>query len=76
MSNNRVYLEEFYRRLEQHRFAVIVADRQNDLIKSGKEPFSEENNVWVERVTRPLLQYYQPLVTFPLTGTQLLVPKP
>jgi hypothetical protein len=76
MANNRPYLETFYERLANHRFAMIIAQAQNDVIKGEEDAFPEENNVWVERVTRPLLTYYQPLVTFPLSGTQLLVPRP
>jgi hypothetical protein len=76
MANNRPYLEEFYRQLADHRFALIVAQAQNDVIKGPKDAFPEENNVWVERITRPILQYYQPRYTLPISGTQILIPKP
>jgi hypothetical protein len=75
MSNNRPYLEEFDRKLAGHEFALIVAETQNDIIRGLQDAFPEENNVWVERVTRPLLHYYQPRATYPLSGTQLLEPK-
>jgi hypothetical protein len=76
MAGNRVYLDNFYRRLAGHEFSLIVAEAQNDFIRGAEDAFPEENNVWVERVTRPLLQYYRPRTTYPVTGTQLLEPIP
>lgn len=75
MANNQPYLEEFYRRLQDHEFSLIISGAQNDVIRPPSDPFSEENNVWVSRVTQPILRWYSPLETLPLSGTQLLEPR-
>ena len=48
MSNNRPYLNRFYSDLKSHRFAAIVAAKQNRVIKRTG-PLVEENNVWNSR---------------------------
>jgi hypothetical protein len=59
MSHNQEYLDQFQTDLRQHRFAMIVVGSQRDLIYEHEHPFAEENNLWVEGVSRPLLCYYE-----------------
>jgi hypothetical protein len=73
MSGDQASLQQFYDDLAAHRFAVIVTRKQRAVIKTG-EPFSEENNVWTEAITRPLLCYYERSVTFESSNTLILVP--
>ena len=72
MSNNRAYLNRFYRDLERHRFAAIVAAKQNLGIKQEGAAM-EENNVWNSRVSPYILCYYQPIVTVEPQGNRIEV---
>ena len=60
MSNNQPYLQQFYSDLRNHRFAAIVAGKQNVGIKE-EGAFAEENNVWNSRVSPYIQCYYQPV---------------
>jgi hypothetical protein len=72
MSNNQPYLNQFYRDLERHRFAAIVAAKQNLAIKQ-EGPAREENNVWNSRVSPYILCYYRPIVTVEPQGNRIEV---
>jgi len=61
MSNNQVYLQNFYAELKSHRFSAIVAGKQNIGIKE-EGAFAEENNIWNLRVSPYILCYYEPVV--------------
>lgn len=58
MSNNLPYLRQFYADLQVHRFAAIVAGKQNVGVKD-EGSFADENNVWNARVSPYILCYYQ-----------------
>jgi hypothetical protein len=60
MSNNQPYLQQFYGDLRSHRFAAIVAGKQNVGIKE-EGTFAEENNVWNSRVSPFIQCYYEPV---------------
>jgi hypothetical protein len=60
MSINQAYLQQFYADLKNHRFAAIVADKQNVGIQE-EGAFSDENNVWNSRVSPYILCYYEPV---------------
>jgi hypothetical protein len=72
MSNNQMYLNRFYGDLENHRFAAIVAAKQNVVIKQTG-PLVEENNAWNSRVSPYILCYYQPLLTIEPQGHRIEV---
>lgn len=76
MSNNQPYLQSFYSDLRQHRFPLIIADRQQ---KNFRDPeidgFAEENNAWVEKVSTPLLENYRSILHLEVPGVDLLVPR-
>jgi hypothetical protein len=59
MSNNQQYLGNFYHDLQNHRFAAIIAGKQN-LGTKDISAFAEENNVWNTRVAAYIFCYYQP----------------
>jgi len=61
MANNQAYLQQFYRDLRQHRFALIVNEPLYKTTKGSPVRFGEENDTWVERVSKPLLCYYKPI---------------
>ncbi|GAB4502274.1 MAG: hypothetical protein Fur0035_18220 [Anaerolineales bacterium] len=62
MSGNTPYLQRFYADLRAHRFALIVAGKQNLGVKEDGA-FAEENNVWNTRVAPYLLCFYEPTLT-------------
>jgi hypothetical protein len=61
MSGNQPYMNQFYSDLASHRFAAIVATKQNRGIKETG-PLVEENNVWNSKVSPYILCYYAPSV--------------
>jgi hypothetical protein len=76
MSNNRAYLNQFYSDLASHRFAAIVATKQNLAIKETG-PLAEENNVWNSRVSPYILCYYAPVlrVEAEISNLEVYVPE-
>jgi hypothetical protein len=75
MSGNAYYLDSFYQDLSRHRFALIISDQQGARLKGSEYPFGEENDVWVERVAQPLLQYYERKDLLKRFGIEVLEPK-
>lgn len=74
MSGNAVYLNQFWQDLEKHRFALIVSDPINLMTRPSTDVFGEENNVWVERVARPLTDSYDAILDLHESGISVLVP--
>jgi hypothetical protein len=58
MSRNREYLDHFQDELREKRFEMIVVDRLSNQIQGRDHNFAEENNAWVEEVSRPILCHY------------------
>lgn len=75
MSNNRPYLDHFEDLLRQHTYDLIVVDRQVGGERGPDSSFPEENNVWVQRVTLPMLKYYKEKLLLNSDGIQVLEPK-
>ena len=75
LSGDFDYFETFYGDLESHRFALIVSEPL--LLKQGNDTkrFSNENDIWVEWVSKRILKYYKVLESFPEVGVQLLIPR-
>ena len=66
-------LNPFYSDISDQRFSLILSN----VLKVGLQydnPFSEENNYWVDRIVIPILDYYEPIYTFEEFDIQLLVP--
>ena len=74
MANNKPYLQKFYNDLRTHRFALIVADTQWYKYQEAGENWGEENNLWVNTVTTPLLCDYNQ-VMIPGVNVSLLTPR-
>jgi hypothetical protein len=73
ISGNKPYLNKFYADLANHRFAVIVAHKQNLGVATGD--FIEESNVWTNLVAQPILCQYKPVVTLPFSNIQVFIPR-
>ena len=73
ISGNRPYLTQFYQDLETHKFAAIVAHKQNLGVEGGD--FIEENNAWTALVAQPLLCQYKPVLTLDYSDVQVFIPR-
>lgn len=76
MAHNDVYTDQFENDICEQRFSLIVAAPQRIVYKNHTHSLSEENNVWVEKVSVPVLKYYQEKLLLKEVGVQLLVPNP
>jgi hypothetical protein len=77
ISNNQPYLEIFRADLENHRFGMILVEKQVEKITTMDEGyFSEENNAWVKELTIPLLENYEEVRFYPYSNLTILQPKP
>jgi hypothetical protein len=59
MSHDQAYLDQFQGDLRVQRFAMIVIGPQYDHLYKRDRSFSEENNLWVQDISEPLLCYYE-----------------
>jgi hypothetical protein len=75
MSQNQSYLDQFYEDIQSQRFEAIVADPVFIVYKERHRSWAEENNVWVQFVSEPLLCYYQPHLTLDGMSVQVLYPR-
>jgi sulfur carrier protein ThiS len=75
MGRNKDYFARFESDLARHRFSLIISDPLPVVYKRGEGPFPEENDLWVDQVTLPILRYYEPTVKIPEFDIWLLVPK-
>lgn len=76
MAKNPEYLNAFYEDLQTQRYAAIVSDKALEHYKDRDDTWSEEHNVWVKYVSRPMLCYYQPRLTLRIVGLEILFPSP
>jgi len=75
MSRDANYFNDFYQDLANHRFGLIISEPQVVLYASDDDAWAEENDVWIEWVTKPLLCYYEPQHDFKKTAVWLFVPR-
>ena len=75
MATDEEYFDPFYQDLLDQRFALIVNEPANIIIRGSEYTFGEENDAYVHWVTKPLLCTYEPIYTSIETGVQLLVPR-
>jgi hypothetical protein len=74
MSRNQVYLEQYYADLANHRFALIVAEKQKEFPKKGGS-FLEEDIAWVTYAGAPILCYYEPIESIMSNNIYFFVPR-
>ncbi|MCI0551958.1 MAG: hypothetical protein L0287_13480 [Anaerolineae bacterium] len=75
MSNNEEFLAIFKQDMESQRFDLIVVDPLTFKILARRRAFSEENNVWVRGIMRPILCNYRLDISFPEDEIALYVPQ-
>jgi hypothetical protein len=73
MGNNAAYFRSYYQDLADKRFSLIVIEVLR--LRRTTGAFSDENNDWVDWVSKPTLCFYQPLATYSDINVQLLVPR-
>ena len=76
MADNGPYFRGFYQDLAAGRFALIVNEPGNYIIRGSESSFGQENDAYVKWVTVPLMCTYQPVYTSAQIGVELLVPRP
>lgn len=74
MSNNQTYLAQFLEKLESHTYAVIVTDSVQTHKFDDADAFGIENNLWVDKVTIPLLENYTQVFALNEGEVNVLVP--
>jgi hypothetical protein len=81
MGNNRNYLDTFAADLKAHKYALLVSEPVKLNYQDRTRSFNEENNAWVDRVSKVILCYYEPVKSAEITQilkpvrAQLLVPR-
>lgn len=75
MSDNAAYLDAFHTNLSQQRFAMIVSEPLSIQYQGRSHSFGEENDAWVERVSEPILCYYEPDTILDAVGVVLYIPR-
>ena len=75
MSGNKPYLEKFYKDLNSQRFELIITDSLLPDYKPSKFAFSQENNLWAEYVSIPVLEKYKPVDFIYSQDIQILEPR-
>ena len=73
MSNNRPYLDDFHQKLANHEYSAIIFDSLTSYRLTENDVFWVENNLWVDKVVLPILEFYEPVYSFPFNSMHLLV---
>lgn len=75
MAANPQYLGKFHAQLKNHEFAMIVSDPIFTQFKGSDYVFGEENNAWVNQVSKYVICYYEPQKLLKSARVQMLVPR-
>jgi hypothetical protein len=75
MANNQDYLNDFHAALAVHRYHYIVSHILYIVHKARTEAFGEENDVWVNQVSEPILCYYEPILILSRVKLEVLAPR-
>jgi hypothetical protein len=75
MAGNEDYLGRFYEDVSNQKFALIITDTVQTGMKGKADAFPEEHNVWVARVTIPLIAHYDSNSLGDRSNIYILTPK-
>ena len=75
MAENEGYLNQFHDDLRNHKYDLIITEPLYDQEKGATHVFGEENDIWVEHITRPVLCYYEEIRILRLVHIQILAPR-
>ena len=75
MAGNERYLSAFQDDIRSQRFDLIITEPLFENYKERGESWAEENNVWVNAVSVPILCHYQRQATFPEYSVHIYAPR-
>ena len=75
ISGNEAYFQPFYKDISSHRFAMIITEPLNVVVRGEDYSFGNENDEYVKWVTIPLVCKYKPVYTNLETAVEILVPR-
>ena len=75
MSDNPAYMDAFHTDVSSQRFSMIVSEPLVVQYQGRSHGFGEENDAWVERVSEPVLCYYEPAIKLDSVGVILYTPR-
>ena len=75
MSDNRAYLDAFHQDISNQRFDMIVSEPLVIQYQGRSHIFGEENDAWVQRVSEPVLCYYEPAIKLDAVGVVIYTPR-
>jgi hypothetical protein len=75
MASDEKYFRNFHDDLKNKRFALIINEPSNLIIRETNASFGQENNAFVKYVTKPLLCYYIPIFTSNENSLEILIPR-
>ncbi len=75
MSNNSVYLSNFRSDISNKKFSLIVTRPINANLQDKRSRFNIENNKWVNKVEKPVLESYKLIVLLPISNIEIYIPK-
>jgi len=75
MAGSTGYLQSFYKDLQDRRFDLVVTEKQRRS-QQDSGAFAEENNVWVEYISLPIVCAYKPGLALQSINLQLYAPRP
>ncbi len=76
MSDNRAYLDAFHQDISNQRFDMIVSEPLVIQYQGRNHSFGEENDAWVQRISEPVLCYYEPAIKLDSVGLVIYTPRP
>ncbi|MBW8009897.1 MAG: hypothetical protein FVQ83_01470 [Chloroflexi bacterium] len=75
MARNEDYLNNFFTDIQSHEYCLIVSQRLFDNIKQeGIDPQAEENNLFVNNISIPILNNYTSVFSNKVFGIEILEP--
>ncbi len=74
MANYTPYLDGFKQDIKDQKFSFIVSDPLNIWPQDGWAPWGYENNVYVQYISIPILEYYQPVYVNKDLGVAIYAP--
>lgn len=75
MSDNKDFFEEFWTKIANREYPIIISERLSEGIQGPSRAFWEENNAWVTHVSRVVLRHYRLIDCFPKNNTCVYVPR-
>jgi hypothetical protein len=76
MANNLPYLDQFRQDIREQKFAFIISEALTIWPQDGRAPYGYENNVYIQYISLPILEYYLPVYSNKEVGVAIYTPNP